>query len=440
MPAIEIENRIRQLNPWIIRPEKTTEFLDRVIPRVYVNRTVEHTSIRTNRALLIVGPRQSGKSTMAWYMLKDFFPDLLFLNMEDPLIKTGCNDSIDFVEYVRTNFTELKALFIDEIQHMDEAGLFVKGIVDAHLNIPLIVTGSSSYDLRSKTRESLAGRATRRLLAPFSVVEMMKNAAPTSPVSERHVFEQIFFGQLVFGSYPSVHLAIEEDEKRMILSDLVESLVLRDASDLFKIKRIDAFRKLLAILAGQIGNLVSYSELASLCNIDIGTVNSYIEILEESHILKRVRPFAGGKRREIIGSPKIFFVDNGIRNQLLNNFSREFHLRTDKGQLLENWTFTETYKMLPLQSSLMFWRSKAKAEVDFVIEHAGKIYGLEVKCSSLKTPKVDRSSWSFMEAYDPEEFAILNLTLESLPTIKDKKIRFITPSSFPKWLDGIFHG
>jgi predicted AAA+ superfamily ATPase len=436
--SIEVENRIRQMNPWIVHPEKAAGFLDRFIPREYVHRAVEATPFHSNRALLIVGPRQSGKSTMAWHMLKDLAPDVLFLNMEDPLLRTGCDAPIDFAEFIRENFSNLKALFIDEIQHMDEGGLFIKGLVDAHLGIPLLVIGSSSFDLRSKTRESLTGRATRRLLMPFSITEMMKCAAPQNPLASRHIFEQIFTNKLVFGSYPSVYLSPGQDEKLMLLSDLVESLILRDASDMFRIKRIDAFRKLLTLLAGQIGNLVSYSELASICNIDVGTLNAYIEILEESHIVKRVRPFAGGKRREIIGAPKVFFLDNGIRNQLLTSFSRQLSLRTDKGQLLENWVFAEIYKTLPIQSSVKFWRSKAKAEVDFVIEHGGGIFGLEVKFSSLKAAKVSRSSWSFIEAYHPQKFAVLNLTLEQRLTARTKEIHFLTPRSLFPWLGSIF--
>ena len=322
---------------------------------------------------------------------------------------------------------------------MDEAGLFVKGLVDARLDIPLIVTGSSSFDLKSKTRESLAGRATRRLLHPFSSVELIQHILPDNPVAERHELSQIFSNQLVFGSYPLIYLAAEQDEKRMLLSDLVESLILRDASDLFKIKRVDAFRKLLTLLAGQVGNMVNYSELASICNIDVGTVNSYIEILEESHIVKRVRPFAGGKRREIIGSPKVFFIDNGIRNQLINSFSGELSLRTDIGPVFENWVFSEIHKRISLLSDVKFWRSKTKAEVDFVIEHAGKIAGLEVKYSSFKKERVSRSSWSFIDAYKPSAFAVMNLTLEKQAILKNREIHFITPLSLSHWMDGILN-
>ncbi|PQP34622.1 hypothetical protein C6A37_06835 [Desulfobacteraceae bacterium SEEP-SAG9] len=433
----EVENRIRQINPWLVNPQKASVFAERYMPEIYIDRRIEETPSRPNRALLIVGPRQAGKSTMVWHRLLAQAPNLLLLNMEDPLIRTGCSDPVNLVEYIRARINFIKVIFIDEIQHMDEAGLFVKGIVDARLNLPLYVTGSSAFDLRSKTKESLAGRASRRQLMPFDMREILKHIDPPNPLSEKHACNQIISHQLVFGSYPSVYLSPETDEKVLLLSDLLEALILRDASDLFKIKRVDAFRKLLFLMAGQIGNLVNLSEIASICQVDVGTINAYIEILEESHVVKKISPFAGGKRREITTAPKVYFIDNGIRNQLLNNFSTALDLRTDKGQLLENWVFSEIYKSLPFQSSIRFWRSKSRAEVDFIIDHRGKIHALEVKFSSIKQTKLSRSAWSFIKAYKPHNFTVLNTSLEYSGFIDGQKVTFITPPNLPNWLGNI---
>ncbi len=353
MIRIEVENRIRQFNPWITTPDRAEHLIARFVPPEYVDREIEKTPLPgENRALLITGPRQAGKSTTVWHILRCFTPDILFLNMEDPLLRTGSVDAVSLAEHLREKYPFIKAVFIDEIQHMEDAGLFVKGLADARLNIPIWVTGSSAYDLRSKTRESLAGRATRKTLLPFGMRELIKHANPPNTVAQGHMCEKFFSSQLIYGSYPPVWLADGRDKKIMLLNDLVEALILRDASDLFRIRRVDAFRRLLTLLAGQIGNLVNFSEIASICNVDVGTINSYIEILDESHIVRKLRPYAEGKRREITGSPKVFFIDNGIRNQLLNSFSDEPDLRTDKGQLLENWVFTEISKILSFQSSL----------------------------------------------------------------------------------------
>ncbi len=438
MLSLEIQNRLKQFNPWLIQPDKAEEFIDRFLPDLYITREVEKTPLQRNRALLIVGPRQAGKSTLVWRLLHRYIPDILFLNMEDPLLKLECQPAADFIDLLRQHYSFIKAIFIDEIQHLEEAGLFVKGLIDARLNLPIFITGSSAFHLMSKTRESLAGRATRQRLLPFSMSELMGHAHPANPVAARHTGDQIVAHQLIYGSYPAVYLAKNPDEKNMLLNDLVEALILKDVSDLFRIKRVDAFRKLLTLLAGRIGQMVNFSELASICQVDVGTIRSYVEILEESHVVKIVPPFAGGKRREIIGAPKVFFLDNGIRNQLLNNFSPALDLRTDRGQLLENWVFTEIYKSAPLPAVIKFWRSKAGAEVDFIIEHAGKSYGLEVKYTLLKQSKLSRSVRSFLDVYQPEKFALLNSSLEQKVNVADREVSFITPCELSRWLYGIF--
>jgi len=435
MLSIDVQNRIRQFNPWLLQPEKAGELIGRFLPDPYVRRDGEDKPLLSDRATLLVGPRQAGKSTLVWSRLKPLAPDILFFNMEDILLRTGCASAIDVADHIRREYPFIKAVFIDEIHYMEEAGLFVKGLVDAKLDISIWATGSSSFHLLSRTRESLAGRAVRQRLFPFSMEELLRHLAPPNPAAERYAAETIVEHQLIFGSYPAVYLRDSVQEKQMLLTDLVEALILRDASDLFRIKRPDAFRKLLLLLAGQIGSLVNLSEHASVCHVNVGTVGAYLDILDESHIVKIIPPFAGGKRREIIGAPKVFFVDNGIRNQLLDNFSPMTPLRVDQGQIFENWAFSEIYKTISMQDHVKFWRSKAGAEVDFVIEKGEKIYALEVKCSFLKEPRIGKSARSFIDAYRPERFAILNMVLEQKIEIGYWPVSFITPRGLQEWLD-----
>ena len=155
-------------------------------------------------------------------------------------------------------------------------------------------------------------------------------------------------------------------------------------------------------------------------------------------MVKRTRPFAGGKRREITGAPKVFFIDNGIRNQLLNQLNSQLELRPDMGQLLENWVFTEIFKALPLRSSLEFWRSKAGAEVDFIVEHAAELHAFEVQSASMTQPRLTRSAWSFLEAYKPKSFTVVNMALEAELQVEGIKVRFITSYELPSRLSAIF--
>ncbi len=427
MVSIEVQNRILQYNPWLTRPDQADGWIRSYLPETYVLRDAEPATLQKDRALLIVGPRQSGKSTLAWRLLRSSAPDILYLNLEDPLLRSALDAAIELVALLRERYAFIRAVFLEEAQHLTDAGIFVKGLVDAGLNIPVLVTGSSSFHLMSRTRESLAGRADRLRLLPFSLRELLRHEEPANPVAARSVSEQIFRRQMIHGSYPAVYLADGDQDRVRLLSDLAEALILRDASDLFRIKRVDVFRKLLTLLAGQAGNLVNFSELASICHVDAATIHAYVEILEESHIVKVVRPFAGGKRRELTTAPKIFFIDNGIRNSLLNAFSPDLSLRTDKGALMENWVFSELYKCMPLTSVIHFWRSKAGAEVDFVVEQAGRIMALEVKSADLDQPRLGRSARSFIDAYRPEKFAVLNRSLEATVSMDNCQVDFLTP-------------
>ncbi|MEN6319808.1 MAG: ATP-binding protein [Syntrophaceae bacterium] len=426
----EVQNRILQYNPWLTQPKEADALILRFLPETYVHRDAEPVNLVNDRALLIVGPRQSGKSTLVWRLLQSFAPNILYLSMEDPLLRSALGAAIELATLIRERYPFIRAVFLDEVQHLTNAGIFVKGLIDAKLNIPILVTGSSSFHLMSKTRESLAGRADRLRLLPFSLRELVRKENPQNPIAARSFSETIFSRQMIHGSYPAVYLARTDSDRGRLLSDLAESLILRDASDLFRIKRIDVFRRLLTLLAGQIGNIVNFSELASICHVDAATIRAYVEILEESHIVKVVRPYFGGKRRELTTAPKVYFIDNGIRNQLLNTYSGNISLRSDRGALMENWVFSELYKVLPLNSIIHFWRSKSGGEVDFVVEQADRIMAVEVKSTELECPRVSRSCRSFIDAYRPEKFVILNCSLDTTFAMDTFHIDFLTPYGF----------
>ncbi|MBS3779526.1 MAG: ATP-binding protein [Desulfovermiculus sp.] len=403
------------------------------LPEKYLPRQVQCT-LDKNKAFVLVGPRQVGKTTLAWKTLQPFMPDVLYLNMEDPLLKFSLDSPFAFAETFRARYGAVRAVFFDEIQHMQEAGLFVKGFVDSKPGVSVFVTGSSSFHLRSRTRESMAGRAIRKSLYPFSAREILKHLAPSSvPAQERTVME-VMIQQCVYGSYPEVYMTKDAIQKRSILSNLVEALILRDASDVFLIRRIDAFRRLLGLLAGQVGDLVNMSELASACGVDVGSISSYLEILEEAHVIHQTRPFAGGKRRELLSMPKVHFIDNGIRNQLLNDFSSDLESRTDKGKLFENWVFSELIKAVPIQGGIRYWRSKGGAEVDFVVERSNTLIGIEVKSGSVRKPTLSRSARSFIDAYQPRQFVVVNMQNSMETIIGDTQVLFVRVKDFLDWI------
>jgi predicted AAA+ superfamily ATPase len=203
----------------------------------------------------------------------------------------------------------------------------------------------------------------------------------------------------------------------------------RDASDLYRIRRPEAFRKLLSLAASQIGNMVNFSNWAENLGISVNTVIKYVNLLQESHLLKLVQPFVGGKRAEITSTPKIYFLDNGLRNLLFGGFS-PIDQRADRGALIENLVLTELCKHThPLLDTLSFWRSTSGAEVDFVVRTDDRLFAVEVKAGPLTRPKVSRSLRSFIAAYRPDTVVILNDTLaealeiEGCPIIFEKLVR-----------------
>ena len=326
-------------------------------------------------------------------------------------------------------------MFLEEAQHLDEAGLFVKGLVDRHPTFPIIVTGSSSYHLRARTRESLAGRSRRARIFPLSLVETCSFQPQHGPALR----DAIALGQLdrhlVIGGYPAVWNAERPLEE---LSDLLDAFVLRDASDLFRIQRPEAFRMLLQLAARQVGSAVNLSEWASLAGVSVPTVSSYLSFMEEAHLLALLPAFAGGKRAELTQAPKAYFIDNGLRNRLVGDFS-PFAQRADRGQLLENWVYSELHKALPFGTWIGWWRTRGGAEVDFVIREQDALVGVEVKAGHMRRPRLSKSARSFVEAYRPTRFLVVNSALEHQESAEGVPVTWCTPVGLIRHIKQAFH-
>lgn len=391
-------------NPWLLKEDRLSDWLrhrlpDPMIPRD-VSLAVRDRWAEGNRAHLVVGPRQAGKSTLLWAHLAERGKPALFIDCEQALVREWCRSAPLFLADLEDLVPRLVPLFFEEAQHLEEAGLFLKGLVDRRIGVPVLVTGSSSFHLGSRTRESLAGRATRTRLLPLSLAEVCQDLRDRPPIVAEQIATERFERHLAYGGYPAVWLG---ERPELLLTDLVEAVILRDASDLFRIGRPAAFRKLLSLLATQVGSLVNLTEWASVLGVSRDTVASYLEILESGHVAVALPPFVGGRRAELTSRPKIYLVDNGIRNRLVHDF-HPLEERTDSGPALENWVFTELWKSLPEGATLHFWRSTSGAEVDFVVHRAAVTVAVEVKAGRLSRPRLPRAARSFIEAYEPHAF------------------------------------
>ena len=376
------------------------------------------------RAHLVVGPRQAGKSTLIWHHLVAGDTPPIFVNAEHRIFREAAELPPLFLDWLRTMASRPSALFIEEAQHLEEAGLFIKGLVDLQVEFPLLVTGSSAYDLRARTHESLAGRATRTMLWPFSAQEALQRRPGEPPGVLRQRMTHVVTRMAVRGGYPAVWLSPDSARDELIL--LYEAFIIRDASDLYRVPDTAPFRRLLRLAAGQIGSLVNLSEWGATVELDRRKVGQYLSMLEDAHIVRRVEPFVGGKRAELKGTPKLYFVDNGLRNMVLGDLS-PWEARPDRGALFENFVFTELSKQLPWLSPLRYWRSAGRAEVNFVIEHQGLRIGVEAKSTAHGRKRLSRSALSFIRAYRPHEFWIIHLGETRVETLDRVQVRWLHP-------------
>ncbi len=414
---------LRAHNPWLEQPDRQRALLESLLPSPFIPRSKE-LELQPGRAELVVGPRQAGKSTWIREALSRRDEPLLLLAAEEPRVRELASSPALALDALADVLQPSTILLIEEVQHLEEAALFVKGLVDLEPRRRIAVTGSSSFTLRAKTRESLAGRARRTLLLPFSLDEV----AATLPgrlvpaIRESRVAE-LWERLLVNGGYPDAWLA---DDPRPVLHHLVEAFVLKDTSDLHTIERPLVFRKLLGLAAADVGSLANVSKWAAVTGASRNTVSRYLAIAEEAHILRLLPPFAGGLRAEVKGMPKVFFLDNGLRNAIFGGFEPSPG-RADKGALWENAVFCELMKRLSLLDEVFYWRSKSRAEVDFVVRRRQRLLALEVKAGALHRPTLSRAARSFIAAYRPARFGVVNASLRLDTEVDGVAVHFRRP-------------
>ena len=428
---------LQAANPWLVDHSAFPRAVSHRIPDPFVEREVPGLDgwPVPGKAHMVVGARQAGKSSLLWSWLRQRGQAPLFLNCEEAAIRSWCRSATLVSHDARGLVAPETPIFIDEAQHLDEPGLFVKGLVDSGLENPLFVTGSSAFHLEAKTRESLAGRAVRAVIHPFSLREVAAPFAAQPPLLRASKTRDSALRHMVLGGYPEAWLG---DDPETALYHLVDAFVVRDASDRLRIEHVDAFRNLLRLVAGQVGNLANFSEWASLCQVSRTTIDNYLAILNDAHVLASIRPFVGGRRAELTHRSKVYFRDPGIRNAVARQLGA-FEDRPDRGALLEGWLASELHKRLSLLApldTLRYWRSRSGAEVDFVVERPRGLVAFEAKASPLRRPTLSRSARSFIEAYRPDSFVVVNLGLEADEVVAGTDVRWVGPEAFvdPKGL------
>ena len=228
---------------------------------------------------------------------------------------------------------------------------------------------------------------------------------------------------LIYGGYPAVVLASDPMEKRRLLLEYFESYLDRDIDSFLRVDRLDVFRELIRLLAFQSGKLVNLNEFANTLQVSRDLVRRYLSYLEETFVLRRLMPFARNPRKEVSKMPKVFLADCGWRNLVSAGFV-DWEGRPDRGELLETAVEHWLRELFPL-ADVRFWRSQAKAELDFVVDDGGRLLAFEVKAQELSRPLVSRSLRSFLKTYRPESATVVNLTLDTEILVEDIPVRFI---------------
>ncbi len=355
---------------------------------MYITRLAEETirpKLSNKKVLIVLGARQVGKTTLTKRCLEGKLSTFLNLDIE-----------VDKQKFIVASklppYDALKILgnpdyvVVDEAQRLPEVGRIVKGWYDADLPVKIILLGSSSLDILNQSAESLTGRNEKVFLAPCTYEEALGREGWYTETIPRKIILETYGEQIaatleiaiLYGGYPEAILTANKQE---YLINLVGDYLLKDIMQLALVKTPDLLKRLLSLLALQIGSLVSIHELATTLGISRETVVRYLDLLEETYVIFRLPAFSTNPRKEINKSQKIFFWDTGVRNALIGDFA-SVYARTDIGALWENWVVAEFAKYNVLQGGrkkLFFWRSRGGSEIDLVITENEKISAFEVK-------------------------------------------------------------
>lgn len=341
-------------------------------------------SVGTRKAIVLIGARQVGKSTLLHQLLDDK-DGVLWLNGDNSETVEILKDAT--VAKLRTIIGHHNTVVIDEAQRIPDIGLKLKLITDQIDNVQVFASGSSSFELTSKINETLTGRKREFKLFPLSFAEMVEHS---NYIEERRMLPH----RLIYGYYPEV--VADAGNESAILKELIDSYLFKDVFALDGITKSSKIVSLLKALALQVGNLVSYNEIGNLVGLDSKTVEKYIDIMEKSFIVVRLASFSRNARNELKSSKKIYFWDLGIRNALINNFN-PLENRNDVGELWENFAIVERLKQNEYNGEFVqswFWRTQQQNEIDYVEDNGGKLSAYEFKWNSRKANAKCPSSFS----------------------------------------------
>ena len=367
-------------------------------------------SLKPGSVLVLLGPRRSGKTTLLSQFMQTTRKNVAFYRGDELSVQHAFStpDSEKLLRQVGTN----EVLAIDEAQMVPDIGRSLKLLVDIRPDLLIVITGSSAFELTGQIGEPLTGSKHTKYLLPIALREYsQKSQTPQKDISN------ILSELLIYGMYPSVLTNTNEEEKAEFLRELVDSYLLKDILAFQDVKGSRVMLQLLTLIAYQIGNEVSLTEIGASLGIDRKTVARYLDLLEKTYVIFRLGGYGRNLRSEVTKMSKYYFYDNGVRNTLINNLN-PLDIRNDVGQLWENYVVSERQKKRLCygpRANQYFWRTWKGSEVDLVEERDGKLFGYEMKWStrkSVKPPKewletyADEAEWSVITPAELYDFTV----------------------------------
>lgn len=425
----------------------------------YLHRLLKDEVVRwldRREILAIKGPRQSGKTTLL-KMLQEYLTiekkvppqQVIYLTFEDRevLEKFSRNPKEYTRSFLLGHESEHFYFLIDEFQYLKESGQKLKLLYDLYENVKFIITGSSSLELTDATAKYLVGRIFSFHLFQFSFKESLE----TKPQNEfsfyqershwvakwistgeeipktdglfEDTFQKYFEEFVLWGGYPEVIKTQRAEEKRMILKNIYDTYITKDIIGLLQLKDVSTYTTVVSLLANRMGSLMNYDDLISDSKSYFKQIKQYLSILEQTFILKLISPYFSNKTTELKKNPKLYFLDPGLRNYIINNFN-EFSIRADVGNLVENFVLTQLlHKEV---SSIRYWRTTGNAEVDFLIPlQAEQLLPIEVKYSTFEKCEIPRGFKNFCLSYSPPRALILTKGFWGKDSLGKTRVYFV---------------
>lgn len=364
-----------------------------------IKRELREAIINSGKVVIVLGPRQVGKTTLINEILDSIELPSVRLNGEEQLVKDAFSSRS--YQRMKEGIGKNAILFIDEAQNILDIGKNIKILYDEDPKIKVVISGSSSLELANHLQEPLTGRKRVFNLFPLSVEELLNDGY--TPLQIRQNLPVL----LKYGLYPEVVIQDNSADKEMILRELSTSYLYKDILQLADIKHSSKIHDLLRLLALQSGNTVSINKLSNALNLSAQTIEHYINLLEQSFVVFRLRGFSRNLAKEISKMDKIYFYDVGVRNTILNNFNH-LDLRQDTGSLWENFLISERLKTNAYNreyKNIYFWRTYTGAEIDYIEEKDGRLDAFELKYNN----KVSKAPKTWEEQYQNATYSTVNL-------------------------------